>query len=156
MERIVTNWGRHHSKGCRFQNPFIARVIIDTREKGTGEQPVEGLSTFGKNSLTSTGTKEAVRWVRQKSIGLQPKRPSARTCWLQELNSDQTTGCIAEQGSGGVPFGEIGHQQRARAPSLEFQRIPFFWRSRVRLPYLVGDALSGLADLPHPNPPCEG
>jgi hypothetical protein len=83
---------RHHSKGCRFQNPFIARVIIDTREKGTGEQPVEGLSTFGKNSLTSTGTKEAVRWVRQKSIGLQPKRPSARTCWLQELNSDQTTG----------------------------------------------------------------
>src|SRR6266566_10128848 len=115
MERIVTNWGRHHSKGCRFQNPFIARVIIDTREKGTGEQPVEGLSTFGKNSLTSTGTKEAVRWVRQKSIGLQPKRPSARTCWLQELNSDQTTGCIAEQGSGGVAFGEIGCISNAHA-----------------------------------------
>ena len=49
-----------------------------------------------KNSLTSTGTKEDVRSVRQKSIGLQPKRRRARTCGLQDLNSDQTKGCIAE------------------------------------------------------------
>lgn len=52
-----------------------------------------------KNSLTSTGKKEAVRSVRQKLIGLQPKRPCARTCWLQGLSSGQTTGCIAEQDS---------------------------------------------------------
>jgi hypothetical protein len=32
-------------------------------------------------------------------IGLQPKRPCARTCWLQGLSSGQTTGCIAEQDS---------------------------------------------------------
>ena len=50
-----------------------------------------------KNSLTSTGKKEGVGSVRQKSIGLQPKRPCARTCWLQELSSGQEKGCIAEQ-----------------------------------------------------------
>jgi len=35
-------------------------------------------------------------WVRLKLIGLRPKRPCARTCWLQELSSGQTKTCIAD------------------------------------------------------------
>ncbi len=50
-----------------------------------------------KNSLTSAGKKEAGRSVRQKSTGLPLKRPCARTCWIQELRSDQTKGCIADR-----------------------------------------------------------
>jgi len=50
-----------------------------------------------KSSLTSTGKKEAVPWVRLKLIGLRPKGPCARTCWLQELNSSQTKTCMADE-----------------------------------------------------------
>ncbi len=34
--------------------------------------------------------KEALRWVRPKLIGLQPKRRCARAYWLQELSWGQT------------------------------------------------------------------
>jgi hypothetical protein len=35
--------------------------------------------------------------VRLKLIGLRPKGPCARTCWLQELNSGQTETCMADE-----------------------------------------------------------
>jgi hypothetical protein len=49
-----------------------------------------------KESLTSIGKKEAVRWVRLKLIGLQPKRSCARASWLQELSSGQTRTCTPD------------------------------------------------------------
>jgi hypothetical protein len=49
-----------------------------------------------KESLTSIGKKEAVRWVRLKLIGLQPKRSCARASRLQELSSGQTRTCTLE------------------------------------------------------------
>jgi hypothetical protein len=49
-----------------------------------------------KESRTSIGKKEAVRWVRLKLIGLQPKRSCARASWLQELSSGQTRTCTPD------------------------------------------------------------
>jgi hypothetical protein len=48
-----------------------------------------------KSTLTSAGKKEALRSVRLKLIGLPPKRPCARACWLQEWSSGQTKTCTA-------------------------------------------------------------
>jgi hypothetical protein len=50
---------------------------------------------LSKSSLTSTGKKEALRWVRLKLIGLQPNNLCARTCYLQELSSGQTKTSMA-------------------------------------------------------------
>jgi hypothetical protein len=54
-----------------------------------------------KGSLIRIGKKEAVRWVRQKLIGLQPKGTCAHTCWLQELISGQAGTCTLERTSRG-------------------------------------------------------
>jgi hypothetical protein len=50
---------------------------------------------LSKSSLTNTGKKEGLRWVRLKLIGLQPKRARARTCWRQELSSGQAKTSMA-------------------------------------------------------------
>ena len=49
-----------------------------------------------KNSRTNTGKKEGVHFGHRKLIGLQPKRPHARTCWLQELSLGQTRICTPD------------------------------------------------------------
>jgi hypothetical protein len=43
--------------------------------------------------------KEALRWVHQKLIGWQPKRPCAPACWLQELSSGRMRIYILERRS---------------------------------------------------------
>jgi hypothetical protein len=48
------------------------------------------------------------------------------------------------------------NQQRARAPSLDFKEYRSSGVHESVCRYLVGDALSGLADLPHPNPRARG
>jgi hypothetical protein len=51
---------------------------------------------LGKKSLTSTGKKEALRWVHPKLIGMRLKKRCVRTYRLQELSSGQTRICILD------------------------------------------------------------